>query len=355
MGSVGSCHCNMEFYAGVMTEKLIIIGFGGCGSNVVRHIQKLNNKPFVYRTLNITKHGAVNEENETRAWKQFFDLNIASYDLEYDELVLDPINLPGKITNYWEDWTSDLPIALVSGLGGTTGGGSILRFTQNLDILIRRRKLTAISAFVILPFLFEGKKRERLAFEKTSELKNLLGSSLYTFSNQKTFEIAGPKTTFTEAFAHADDTIYGLICDRFGIDKVDKIEPVSYEKEGPRADGLKYTTEASSEVGVSVTTMRFWEAEFGVPKPQKQGIKRFYSENDIKILKAFKTLLHEKSFQIPKLKSLIELRGIEYVVNLSSEQIGFVTIEEVARTTGLHPSKIGFYEGVIDKIEGIKY
>jgi cell division protein FtsZ len=61
---------------------------------------------------------------------------------------------------------------------------------------------------VTMPFNFEGTHRRRLAMEGVERLQEVV-DTLIVIPNQNLFEIAGPETTFVDAFQMADDVLLG--------------------------------------------------------------------------------------------------------------------------------------------------
>jgi cell division protein FtsZ len=61
---------------------------------------------------------------------------------------------------------------------------------------------------VTLPFRFEGTHRRRLALEGVQRLQSVV-DTLIVIPNQNLFQIAGPETTFVDAFQMADDVLLG--------------------------------------------------------------------------------------------------------------------------------------------------
>ncbi len=91
---------------------------------------------------------------------------------------------------------------LTAGMGGGTGTGAapiIARAARELGILT--------VGVVTKPFQFEGFRRMRQAEEGIEELQGVV-DTLIIIPNQNLFRLATENTTFTEAFAMADDVLY---------------------------------------------------------------------------------------------------------------------------------------------------
>ena len=91
---------------------------------------------------------------------------------------------------------------ITAGMGGGTGTGAAPIIAQ------AARELGVLTVGVVTkPFQFEGARRMRLAEGGISELHKAV-DTLIIIPNQNLFRLANEKTTFTEAFAMADDVLY---------------------------------------------------------------------------------------------------------------------------------------------------
>jgi len=91
---------------------------------------------------------------------------------------------------------------ITAGMGGGTGTGAapiIARAARELGVLT--------VGVVTKPFQFEGASRMRKAEEGVAALQKVV-DTLIVIPNQNLFRLANEKTTFTEAFALADDVLY---------------------------------------------------------------------------------------------------------------------------------------------------
>ncbi|MCW1404356.1 cell division protein FtsZ [Novosphingobium sp. MW5] len=91
---------------------------------------------------------------------------------------------------------------ITAGMGGGTGTGAapiIAHAAREMGILT--------VGVVTKPFAFEGAKRMRQAEEGVEELQKVV-DTLIIIPNQNLFRLANERTTFTEAFALADDVLY---------------------------------------------------------------------------------------------------------------------------------------------------
>ncbi len=91
---------------------------------------------------------------------------------------------------------------ITAGMGGGTGTGAAPIIAQ------AARELGVLTVGVVTkPFQFEGSKRMRQAEEGVEALQKMV-DTLIIIPNQNLFRLANEKTTFTEAFAMADDVLY---------------------------------------------------------------------------------------------------------------------------------------------------
>jgi len=91
---------------------------------------------------------------------------------------------------------------ITAGMGGGTGTGAAPIIAQ------AARELGVLTVGVVTkPFQFEGAKRMRQADEGIEQLQRVV-DTLIIIPNQNLFRLANEKTTFTEAFAMADDVLY---------------------------------------------------------------------------------------------------------------------------------------------------
>jgi len=91
---------------------------------------------------------------------------------------------------------------ITAGMGGGTGTGAAPIIAQ------AARELGVLTVGVVTkPFQFEGAKRMRQANEGIDALQKVV-DTLIIIPNQNLFRLANEKTTFTQAFAMADDVLY---------------------------------------------------------------------------------------------------------------------------------------------------
>ena len=91
---------------------------------------------------------------------------------------------------------------ITAGMGGGTGTGAAPIIAQ------AARELGVLTVGVVTkPFQFEGAKRMKQAEDGIEALQKVV-DTLIVIPNQNLFRLANERTTFTEAFAMADDVLY---------------------------------------------------------------------------------------------------------------------------------------------------
>jgi cell division protein FtsZ len=91
---------------------------------------------------------------------------------------------------------------ITAGMGGGTGTGAAPIIAQ------AAREMGVLTVGVVTkPFAFEGAKRMRQAEEGVEALQKVV-DTLIIIPNQNLFRLANDRTTFTEAFAMADNVLY---------------------------------------------------------------------------------------------------------------------------------------------------
>ncbi|MFZ1470290.1 MAG: cell division protein FtsZ [Paracoccaceae bacterium] len=91
---------------------------------------------------------------------------------------------------------------ITAGMGGGTGTGAAPIIAQ------AARELGVLTVGVVTkPFQFEGQKRMKQAEDGIDALQKVV-DTLIIIPNQNLFRLANERTTFTEAFAMADDVLY---------------------------------------------------------------------------------------------------------------------------------------------------
>jgi DNA-binding transcriptional MerR regulator len=82
---------------------------------------------------------------------------------------------------------------------------------------------------------------------------------------------------------------------------------------GPEA--FRTISEAATELGVPQHVLRFWETKFSFIRPMKRaGGRRFYRRQDIEVLRAVRTLLHDNGYTIKGVQRLHKEHGVRHLV-----------------------------------------
>ena len=92
-------------------------------------------------------------------------------------------------------------VFITAGMGGGTGTGAAPVIAQ----LCKEQEILTV-AVVTKPFQFEGVRRMEIADEGIEELSKYV-DTLIVIPNQNLFRIANEKTTFSDAFAMADQVL----------------------------------------------------------------------------------------------------------------------------------------------------
>ena len=159
-------------------------------------------------------------------------------------------------------------VFVTAGMGGGTGTGAapiIAKAAHELGILT--------IGVVTKPFHFEGKRRMRLAEAGIMELQKVV-DTLLIIPNQNLFRVANERTTFSDAFAMADQVLYsgvGCITDlivKEGLINLDYADVRAVMREQGRA--MMGMGEASGEKRVLTAA----EAAISNPLIEDPSIKR---------------------------------------------------------------------------------
>lgn len=86
---------------------------------------------------------------------------------------------------------------------------------------------------------------------------------------------------------------------------------------GPNA--FRTISEAADELGAPQHVLRFWETKFTFISPMKRaGGRRFYRPQDIEILRAVRTLLHDEGYTIKGVQKLHKDGGLKKLLAIAS-------------------------------------
>ncbi|HYE47911.1 MAG TPA: MerR family transcriptional regulator [Caulobacter sp.] len=90
---------------------------------------------------------------------------------------------------------------------------------------------------------------------------------------------------------------------------------------GPNA--FRTISEAADELGAPQHVLRFWETKFAFISPMKRaGGRRFYRPQDIEILRAVRTLLHDEGYTIKGVQKLHKDGGLKRLLAVARGEEG---------------------------------
>jgi cell division protein FtsZ len=183
-------------------SKVIVVGVGSCGSNMVNSF--IDSSEMPYHTMIASTAADVLEyslADET--------LSLIVQGITPAKGLKGSVEL-GKKTG--EHFSADFlqrvapfeTVVFLAGLGGGTGTG--------VTSVFARKAIEAgknVLCIAVLPFQFEGKERKTNATAGLAEMQNA-GAWVITFDNQGLFKLADDKTTFADAFRMADKEILNI-------------------------------------------------------------------------------------------------------------------------------------------------
>jgi cell division protein FtsZ len=189
---------------GPLKPRIVVIGVGGGGGNAINNMiaAGLEGPRFMVANTDAQALTASAAEHRIQLGAKLTEGTGAGADQEIGEAAA-------------EEALADIRAALqgahmvfiAAGMGGGTGTGAtpvIARVAKELGILT--------VAVVTKPFLFEGKRRMRVAQAGIAELRRHV-DTLIVIPNQNLFKIADERTPFADAFVLADQVLYsGVAC-----------------------------------------------------------------------------------------------------------------------------------------------
>lgn len=190
---------NVPEQRGDLTPKITVFGVGGAGCNAVNNmIQKnLEGAEFVVANTDAQSLSGSSCHNKIQMGERMTeglgagaraDIGAGAAEESIDSII--------------EKLSGSHMCFITAGMGGGTGTGAAPIIAQ----AARELKILTVGV-VTKPFLFEGLKRMRQAEEGIDGLQKVV-DTLIIIPNQNLFRVANEKTTFTEAFALADDVLY---------------------------------------------------------------------------------------------------------------------------------------------------
>ncbi|SDE18910.1 cell division protein FtsZ [Paracoccus isoporae] len=182
-----------------LTPRITVFGVGGAGGNAVNNMIEKQLDGCVFVVANTDAQALQQSKSESR--------------VQLGPKVTEGLGAGAKpevgaraAEETIEDIVDHLQGAhmcfITAGMGGGTGTGAAPIIAQ------AARQMGILTVGVVTkPFQFEGSKRMRQADHGVDELQKHV-DTLIIIPNQNLFRLANEKTTFTEAFAMADDVLY---------------------------------------------------------------------------------------------------------------------------------------------------
>ena len=180
--------------------KIVVVGVGGAGGNALNNMiaKELQGVDFVALNTDAQHLASTLTDNRLQLGVQLTQGLGCGANPDAGRLAAEESR--AQIQETLKD--SHL-VFITAGMGGGTGTGAA---PVVADICYEMGIMTV--AVVTLPFTFEGTHRRRLAMEGIERLQGVV-DTLIVIPNQNLFQIAGPDTTFVDAFQMADDVLLG--------------------------------------------------------------------------------------------------------------------------------------------------
>jgi len=182
-----------------LKPRITVIGVGGAGGNAVNNMieSKLEGVEFVVANTDAQALTMSSAERRVQMGTSLTEGLGAGSHPEVGRAAAEEA-LPEIVDHL----TGSHMVFITAGMGGGTGTGAaavIAKASRELGILT--------VGVVTKPFQFEGKRRLEIAEDGISELEKFV-DTLLVIPNQNLFRIANEKTTFSEAFAMADEVLH---------------------------------------------------------------------------------------------------------------------------------------------------
>ncbi|OQX94358.1 MAG: cell division protein FtsZ [Rickettsiaceae bacterium 4572_127] len=186
----------------MMTEinlpKIAVIGVGGAGINIVKHMQELDLKGIDFIVANTDAQSLAHVENATK-------INLGKNITQGFGAGGDPIigekSAEESMDEIIEAISPYQMIFITAGMGGGTGSGAgsiIGKVAKDQGVLS--------VGIITRPFEFEGRKRTAVADEAIEKFRSSVDAYMI-LQNEKLFEIFDDDITQLEAFHKADELI----------------------------------------------------------------------------------------------------------------------------------------------------
>jgi DNA-binding transcriptional MerR regulator len=118
-------------------------------------------------------------------------------------------------------------------------------------------------------------------------------------------------------------------------------------------DAFRTISEAADELNVPQHVLRFWETRFSFIRPMKRaGGRRFYRPQDIEVLRAVRTLLHDKGYAIKGVQQLHKDGGMKGLLSSCPAAPATETVAMPIQPKS-PASNTGRRQGLVDALEGL--
>jgi len=182
-----------------LQPRITVLGVGGAGGNAVNNMiaSKLEGVEFVVANTDAQALAQSKAERRIQVGARVTeglgagarpDVGRAGAEESLDEIL--------------EQLSGSHMVFITAGMGGGTGTGAAPVIAR----AVREQGILTVGV-VTKPFAFEGDKRMRIAMRGIEELQAYV-DTLIIIPNQNLFRVANDRTTFSQAFAMADDVLH---------------------------------------------------------------------------------------------------------------------------------------------------
>jgi cell division protein FtsZ len=182
-----------------LRPRITVLGVGGAGGNAVNNMiaSKLEGVDFVVANTDAQSLAQSKAERRIQIGAQLTeglgagarpDVGRAGAEESLEEIL--------------EQLSGSHMVFITAGMGGGTGTGAAPVIAR----AVREQGILTVGV-VTKPFAFEGDKRMRIAERGIEELQAFV-DTLIIIPNQNLFRVANDRTTFSQAFAMADDVLH---------------------------------------------------------------------------------------------------------------------------------------------------
>ena len=182
-----------------LQPRITVLGVGGAGGNAVNNMiaSKLEGVDFVVANTDAQALAQSKAERRIQMGVRVTeglgagarpDVGRAGAEESLDEIM--------------EQLSGSHMVFITAGMGGGTGTGAAPVIAR----AVREQGILTVGV-VTKPFAFEGDKRMRIAMRGIEELQAYV-DTLIIIPNQNLFRVANDRTTFSQAFAMADDVLH---------------------------------------------------------------------------------------------------------------------------------------------------